>query len=229
MYAPLIKPAFLAACVMTVGAATAQAIAAPITFSTQPASTDFPTVTGAGNTGQQSLTSVSRDGLTLTVAASGGLGTIAGSTDGNDGFGVAGNSSYDINSNESLTLTFNETVNIEQITFDVFSFDDEVRIEVPSLSISTTVGGNSSFDPEVEGISTGGNASGPFTVNFAADTFKLNAGETIVISQGAGSANGILLDGITVNPVPEPSSMALVACGLASFICRRRVAPGVSE
>lgn len=209
--------------------ASVSATAAPVTFSTQPGSSDFPTVTAAGNTGATSLTSVPNDGLTLTVTAAGGLSTprIAGSTDGEDGFGVAGNSSYDINgSDESLTLTLNQDVYIDQITFDVFGFTDQVSIEIPSLSILTDVNGDTTFDPAVSGMSTGGAASGPFAVNFASEQFLLLAGQTIVIKQGSGSNNGILLDGITVTPVPEPGSMALLACGVVAFVCRHRTASG---
>lgn len=202
------------------------ALGEPVTFSTQPGSPDFPTVTGPGNTGQTTLTSEPRDGLTLTLTAAGGLTPprITGSVDGNDGFGVAGNSSFDINGNESLTLTFNQDVFIQQITFDVFSFDDSVDLEIVSLGVDTEVAGDSTFTPEVEGISTGGNASGPFALNFEDGDFSLSAGQTIVIRQGAGSNNGILLDGVTVSPVPEPGSMALLTLGGLALVTRRRSA-----
>lgn len=208
------------ACALLGGAA----VAAPITFSTEPGSTDFPTVTSAGNTGQTSITSVPNDGLTLTVTAMGGLTPprIAGSTDGNDGFGVAGNSSFDINGNETLTLTFNQDVYINQITFDVFSFDDSTQLDIDSLSVSTEARGNSTFTPSVTGLSTEGNASGPFAINFSGEDFLLSAGETVVIGQGANSSNGILLDGITVTPVPEPGAMSLIVLGGLAMIARRR-------
>lgn len=213
----------LAAC----AALSGSAVAAPVTFSTQPGSADFPTVTAAGGTGQNSLTSEANAGLTLTVTADGGFNTIAGSNDGGGGFGVTGNGSFDINnrdvdSDESLALSFNQDVYINQITFVVFAFADSTQLDIESLSISTEARGNSTFTPAVTGLSTDGNATGPFEINFAGEDFLLTAGETIVIGQGANSNNGILLDGITVTAVPEPGSMALLALGGLAMVARRR-------
>jgi hypothetical protein len=214
---------FLAALAMSGGVA----IAAPITFSTEPGSSDFPTVTVAGTTGQNSLASQPNAGLILTVTANGGSNTISGSNDGGGGFGVLGNGSFDINnrdagSDESLILSFNQDVFLNGITFKVVAFADAVQLDISSLSISTEAAGNSSFTPTVTGLSTTGNATGPFALSFTDGAFLLGAGETIVIGQGANSNNGILLESITATPIPEPGSLGLTALGAMAFAFRRR-------
>lgn len=200
--------------ILTAATSTAQA---EIVFTLEPGSPDFPTVTTAGGTGQATLSSEAKDGITLTVTAAGGNGVIAGSFNGDDGFGVAGNGSFDVNGNESFSLTFDQDVYIDQLSFDVFSFGESVDVSIPSLSIATNVSGNQTFTPAVSGISAAGNANGDFTLNFDAQAFELSAGDAIIVT----TTSSILVDSVSVTPVPEPGSLALVGCAL-SLVARRR-------
>ena len=206
----------LVGCVVGLLAGSASAA---IIFVMEPGSPDFPTVLGPGFTSQASISSVAKGGVVVTVAAAGGnAGGIAGSNDGNKGFGVTGNGSFDINASESFSISFNQDVFIDRLSFDTFSFGESVNVAIPSLSVSFNATGNQAFSPVVSGISAADNANGDFTLNFDANTFELTAGDFIIVTTNS----SILVDEVAVTLVPEPGTVALILGGAGILGVRRR-------
>ncbi|MBC8105485.1 MAG: PEP-CTERM sorting domain-containing protein [Anaerolineae bacterium] len=75
-------------------------------------------------------------------------------------------------------------------------------------------------------LASGGVFSGTVTYNMAAVLYNMPAGETFfrfgVIMNGDGSAQAVQYDNITISPVPEPASMALLGLAVPAMMIRRR-------
>lgn len=75
-------------------------------------------------------------------------------------------------------------------------------------------------------VASGGVFSGHVSINIGAVYPGLPAGETFFrlgfIENGDGAAQGVYLDNISVTPIPEPASLALIGLGMAGLILIRR-------
>lgn len=151
-------------------------------------------------------------GIGLTVTAKKANGTAGLVGDRWDGLGVVSSTldSSEIETNESLILTFSQAVNLSSLQLSNWQ---HLGLDKATLSVGSTT------------VNLGSNNSG-----LVLDTFSFSglSGTQFILkgaSTGLVSVTSFRLAGLTVSPVPEPGTWALMAAGLvgvAAVRARRR-------
>lgn len=187
-------------------------------FDFSPGAGDFPFTAPGGfaDSGQSSFMQTEA-GVTLTAAASGGNGNIgvANAPNANPttvGIGVAGGGGAALQANgESITLSFDSNVSIESIVLDGHAPPEIAGVALPGFSFSlqqaSTINGSA---PAGTVFSGAGAATVDDTVTFTTP-FALAAGETVVFTNT--TSGGYFVRSITVNAIPEPTSLLLITMG----------------
>ena len=218
----LCLPLVAAACLVGLSPVSASTL-----FDFSPGSGDFPFTAPGGfvNSGQASFDQT-ESGITLTAAADGGLGTIGVANNPHVapttvGIGVAGGGGAALQSGESITVTFDTDVLLEEIVLDGHAPPEMAGIALPGFSFSlqqaSTINGSA---PPGTSFSGAGGATVDDTLTFGTP-FALSTGQSIVFTL-ANPMGGYFVRSVTVDVIPEPASIALLALGSLTIYSMRR-------
>lgn len=204
--------------------------AASILFDFSPGAPGYP-LTAAGGFANSGMASFNQSvsGVTLTGAASGGLGTIGVANNPNVapttvGIGVAGNGGAALGLNETVSLSFDANVSIESIVLDGHAPPEVAGVTLPgtgqfTVAMADIVGGT---PPPGLTFSGAGGATVDDTITFGTP-FALSAGQTVDFQLTNSAGGGYFIRSITVDVVPEPATLGLlVLAGLTTLTAGRR-------